>query len=153
MIYFPANVQECEFLRAWLQKRLPGVDIGTDSVCLGVIRGKKLVAVAGFYNYRKVDIEISFAADSPRWATKETIERILAYPFLHLKTQRLTAMVLKSNKRCRKLLMGAGFKEEGKHRHAGPQLETMFSYGYTRQAYLRRYGHRQEITAHASSGG
>lgn len=143
MIHYPSSTLEIEFLRQWLQKRVPDLNIGNDSVCLGVWRGKgeqaKLVAVAGFYNYRHVDIEISFAADDPRWASKQTITWILGYPFHQLKTQRVTAMVAKSNHRCRKLLRGAGFTEEGRHKHAGKNLETIFSYGLTREDYLKRY--------------
>lgn len=140
MILFPKTIEETEFLRAWLEERLPDTNLGNDSVCIGVWRDDKLAAVAGFCNYKHVDIEISFASDNPRWATKETIAYILAFPFMQLKTQRCTAMVLKSNKRCRKLLNGLGFKEEGRHAHAGPNLETMFSYGMTRQDYMKRYG-------------
>ena len=134
-------------MRAWLEQRLPGTDIGSDSVCIGVWRNNKLSAVAGYYNYRKVDIELSFASDNPRWATKETVAYILAFPFIQLETQRCTAMVLKSNKRCRKLLSGVGFKEEGRHAHAGPNLETMFSYGMTRQEFLKRYGQKVTTTS------
>lgn len=139
MILYPKDVNENEILRAWLEKRIPGTDLGNDSWCLGVWRDGKLLAVAGFNNYRKVDIEISFAADHPRWATKETVAWILGFPFLQLKTQRCSAMVLKSNKRVRKLLNGIGFKEEGRHAHAGPNKETMFSYGMVRDEYLKRY--------------
>lgn len=153
MIHIPATPQENDLLRAWLQKRINGLDIGSDAVCLGVWRDNKLAAVAAFYNYRNVDIELSFAADDPRWATKQTIRWILAYPFLQVGTQRVTAMVAKSNKRCRKLLRGAGFDEEGRHRHAGQNLETMFSYGMTRQYYIERYDSGQkEPTSAAASG-
>jgi len=140
MIQYPKDIQETELLRAWIQKRVPNLDIGNDSVCLGVWRDKKLAAVAAFYNYRKVDIELAFASDNPRWATRQTIQWILAFPFLQLNTQRVTSMVLKSNKRCRKLLLGAGFMEEGKHPHSGPRLETMFSYGMIKMKYMERYG-------------
>ncbi len=140
MIQFPKSPEENEFLRAWIQQRIPDTDVGDDSVCIGVWRDEKLAAVAAYYHYRKADIEVSFASDNPRWATKQVITYILAFPFVQLQTQRCTAMVLKSNKRCRKLLHGLGFKEEGRHAHAGPNLETMFSYGLTNQEYVKRYG-------------
>lgn len=142
MIFFPnpTKPQENEFLKAWLQKRLDGVQLG-DAWCLGVFRDEKLCAVAGFNNYRGVDIEIQFASDNPRWATRQTIAWILAFPFIQLNTQRCTAMVLKSNRRVRKLLLGAGFKEEGRHLHAAKNLETMLSYGCTKAYYMNRYGY------------
>ena len=151
MIHYPATGEENEFLRAWLEQRIPGVNIGDDSVCIGVWRDGKLAAVAGFYDYKTVDIELSFAADDPRWATKQTITYILAFPFVQLETQRCTAMVLKSNKRCRKLLLGVGFNEEGRHAHAGPNLETMFSYGMTRQGFIERYGSQISTVATAAA--
>lgn len=142
MIVFPnpQKPEENEFLRAWLQKRLPDTPLGLDMWCLGVCREGKLAAVAGFMNYRTVDIEILFASDNPRWATKQTCAWILAFPFVQLATQRCTAMVLKSNKRVRKLLLGIGFREEGRHLHAAKNLETMLSYGMTRTYYMERYG-------------
>lgn len=145
MIVFPdpQKLEENEFLRAWLQKRLKDTVVGPETWCLGICRDEKLVAVAGFTNYRMVDIEILFASDNPRWATKQTFAWVLAFPFIQLGTQRCTAMVLKSNKRVRKLLIGAGFKEEGRHLHAARNLETMLSYGMTRVYYLERYGRLQ----------
>jgi hypothetical protein len=149
VIFFPKTAQENAFLKAWLEKRIEGVRAGTDAWCLGVWRSDKLAAVAAFTNYRTVDIEILFASDNPRWATKQTIAWILAFPFVQLKTQRCSAMVLKSNKRVRKLLIGIGFKEEGRHLHAAKNLETILSYGMTRAYYLERYGVKleQKVTA------
>lgn len=152
MIYCPEKIEEHELLRKWLEKRIPYVSMGDDSVCIGVWRNGVLTAVAGFNNYRKVDIELSFAADNPKWATRQTIQGILAFPFIQLETQRCTCMVLKSNRRVRKLLTGIGFKEEGRHGHAGPQLETMLSYGMTRQKYMERYFDGKKEPAVAASG-
>ncbi len=149
MIHLP-DINENALLKAWLQKRIDA-NVG-DAQCLAVWREGKLAAVAAFYNYRHVDVEMSFASDNPRWATRQTIQWILGYPFLQLKTQRVTAMVAKSNRRCRKLLLGAGFMEEGRHRHAGKNLETMFSYGMTREDYLRRYAPGQKIAARSATG-
>lgn len=156
MIVFPNPQipQENEFLRAWLQHRLTDTVVGPETWCLGICREGKLAAVAGFTNYRTVDIEILFASDNPHWATKQTFAWVLAFPFIQLNTQRCTAMVLKSNKRVRKLLIGAGFKEEGRHLHAAKNLETILSYGMTRKFYMERYGRlngQEKPTAAAAS--
>lgn len=155
MILFPnpQKPEENEFLRAWLQKRLPDTDIGSEAWCLGICRDGKIAAVAGYMNYRGVDIEILFASENPRWATKQTCAWILAFPFVQLATQRCTAMVLKSNKRVRKLLVGVGFKEEGRHLHAAKNLETVLSYGMTRAYYMERYGslRGQKVSTAAAS--
>lgn len=136
MIVFPTEEQNV-FLKAWIEKRLK-MPVGACK-CLGVMRDDKLAAVAAFSNYRHPDIEITFAADHPGWATRQVITWILSYPFVQVGTQRVTALVRKSNRRARKLLRGIGFSEEGCHRHAGPNLETVFSYGMTRVDFMKRY--------------
>lgn len=138
MIYFPKTPEENWALTQWLVERIPDVALGQYR-CMAIYRGGKIAAVAGYSNYRTVDIEITFAADDPRWATRQTLTWIFSYPFVQLKTQRITAMVRKSNRRCRKLLKGVGFAEEGAHRHAGPNKETVFSYGMVRDDFEKRY--------------
>lgn len=148
MILFPDDRQNL-FLKAWIEKKLES-NLG-DCRCLGVFRNDRLEAVAAFNNYKTYDIEISFAAESPRWATKQVVTWILSYPFVQLGTQRVTALVKKSNKRARKLLVGVGFKEEGCHPHAAANLETVFSYGLTKVKFMERYLDGIEETASPSS--
>jgi RimJ/RimL family protein N-acetyltransferase len=104
-----------------------------------VWRDEKLVAVCAYNNYKTFDIELSLASESPRWASKQVITWLLSYPFVQLKTQRVTALVKKSNRRARKLLLGVGFKEEGCHRHAAANLETVFSYGLLKTEFTEKY--------------
>lgn len=96
-------------------------------------------------HWTSFDIEVSIAASSPRWATRQTIGTLLAYPFLQLKVQRVSAKVYKSNRVSRRFVEGIGFKHEGTHRHAGKNLETIFSYGFTRAEYLERYARRSLV--------
>jgi RimJ/RimL family protein N-acetyltransferase len=138
-VYFPKTLDENRFFLAWIGKRIPYASFG-DSQCIAVYRSDKIAAVICYTNYRKVDIEMSFASDNPRWATRQMIAVLLSFPFVQLKVQRVTSMILKSNKRARKLIVGAGFVEEGAHRHAGPNKELMLSYGMTRDDFLKRYG-------------
>ena len=65
------------------------------------------MAVAIYNNYRYAsDIEVSFVAATPKWA-----------------------ITTKKNKRCRKLLTGLGFKQEGVHPFAGENQATAITYG------------------------
>jgi len=137
LIEFPADDNRNRFLKAWIEQRLQS-DLG-QCACLGVWRDERLVAVCAYNNYKTFDIELSFAGDSPRWATKQVITWLLSYPFIQLKTQRVTALVKKSNRRARKLLVGVGFKEEGCHRHSAANLETVFSYGLLKTEFTERY--------------
>jgi RimJ/RimL family protein N-acetyltransferase len=90
----------------------------------------RIMAVAIYNNYRySSDIEVSFFAATPRWATQGNIRAMLFYPFGQLGVKRLSAITTKSNKRCRKLLTGLGFKQEGVHPFAGENQATAISYG------------------------
>lgn len=137
MIEFPGTEARNQFLKAWIEQRLES-NLG-QAACLGVWRDDRLVAVCAYNNYKKFDIEINFAADHPRWATKQVVTWLLSYPFVQLKTQRVTALVKKSNRRARKLLVGIGFKEEGCHPHSAANLETVFSYGLLRPKFMEKY--------------
>jgi len=90
----------------------------------------KIMAVAIYNNYRHPsDIEISFVAATPRWATQGNVRAMMHYPFVQLGVKRLSAITSKQNKRCRKLLTGLGFKQEGVHPFAGADGETAITYG------------------------
>jgi len=145
LIVFPTPEQNL-FLKAWVEQRLNAA-LG-DCRCLGVMRDNRLVAVAAFNNYKEFpvgskripcDIELSFASDNPRWATRQVVTWILSYPFVQLKTQRVTLLVKKSNRIARKLAIGLGFQHEGTHAHAANNLEAVMSYGLTRVDFMERY--------------
>lgn len=139
MIVYPKTEQENNALKLWITERVKDYRSGPYTMCVGVERSEKLVAVVAWDNYRGRDIEVTFAADSPRWATRQTVATLLSYPFLQLGCQRITSFVYKSNKRARKLNLGLGFKQEGCHRHAGRNLEPVLSYGMTRMDFDKRY--------------
>jgi RimJ/RimL family protein N-acetyltransferase len=114
-------------------ERIPGFVAG-DGQCVAVISRHEIVAVACYNNfYPGKDIEISFASDHPRWATKNSIREILGYPFFQLNVQRVSARAPKSNKKTRRLMKGIGF-------------EPLFIYGLIREDYLERYGKLKEKT-------
>ena len=139
MIVYPKTQEENRFLRAWLENQLEDYRSGDKSVCIAVERNKKLAAVTAWDNWTGMDVEVCIAAIDPRWATRQTIRTLMAYPFLQLKCQRITARIYKSNKRSRRFVEGIGFKHEGTHRHAGKNLETILSFGFTKADYLERY--------------
>ena len=88
------------------------------------------MAVAIYNNYRySSDIEVSFVAATPRWATQGNIRAMLSYPFVQLGVKRLSAITTKKNQRGRKLLTGVGFKQEGVDPFAGENKATAITYG------------------------
>ncbi len=100
----------------WVARRIPHIGSAREwggFRAIGVALNDKPIAGAVYNNSRGFDMEISFAADSPRWANRGTIRGILAYPFIQCGCTRLTATIAKRNKRARRLVEGLGFKQEG----------------------------------------
>jgi RimJ/RimL family protein N-acetyltransferase len=101
----------------WVGARIPHVGAGGFGPCVavGVVRGGDLVAGAVFHNEIKAYAigELSFAAATPRWATRDMIRGILAIPFVQYRWRRLTAITPHDNERAIKLMAGLGFKREG----------------------------------------
>ncbi len=101
---------------AWVAARMPGFrqeDGFGPCTAIGIAEDGSLIAGAVYHNYRDYDIEISFAADSAKWATRTHIREIFHYPFNQLGCVRLTTVTGRKNKRARKLDEGLGFKLEG----------------------------------------
>ena len=79
-----------------------------------VMDGNKIVAAAVYHQYRPSNrtIEMSIAADHPRWATRGTIKQLLAYPFSQLGCIKVVALIMADNWRSIKLVQGLGFERE-----------------------------------------
>lgn len=103
----------------------------TDPVTIGVARNGKIVAVAVFYDYRITSMEVTFVTTSPRWASRENIRAILAYPFVQLGCKRLTAITEEKNRAARAFLERLGFHQEGVHPD-GFESGAGISYGLLR---------------------
>lgn len=103
---------------AWVAARIPhmaGQDFGPCSAMGIVSADGRAIGGAVYNNYRAQfrSIDISFAVATPRCLTKSLIRGIMAYPFVQLGCQRITAVTPKRNRRCRKFLETFGFKREG----------------------------------------
>jgi RimJ/RimL family protein N-acetyltransferase len=103
----------------WIASRIPQVGSDHDwrgrASAVGCVIKGEIVAGMACMNWDKKHrhIEIAFAADSPRWASRQMIGRFMAWPLVRLDCQRITALVVPSNRPVIKLLQGMGFKEEG----------------------------------------
>jgi RimJ/RimL family protein N-acetyltransferase len=104
---------------AWVAARTPHMGEGAlfgPCAAIGVAdeAGRPLGAVV-FSNFQPGfgSIEVSFAADTPRWLTRPLIGAILSYPFVQLDCQRLTAVTPRKARRARRFLDRFGFKREG----------------------------------------
>jgi RimJ/RimL family protein N-acetyltransferase len=100
---------------------------------LGVVIRGEVVAAMAVGAWERGNVEISFAADSPRWATRDTIRRLMAWPFRQLDCHRVTTRIAASNTRAIRFNEGIGFKREGVMRQAsGPNGEDMIIFGMLR---------------------
>jgi RimJ/RimL family protein N-acetyltransferase len=118
-------------LLAWAKQRMPLLNIEGSAAAIGVEDGE-IIAAAVFDRYRGHDIEISFAADSPRWARRGVIRGIFHYPFVQLGCVRLTTITAENNTRARRLDEGLGFVLEGIHPNGLAPGVTAVSYGMQR---------------------
>lgn len=86
--------------------------------CIGVMRGDKLVAAVLYNNFQLPNIQMTIASVSPRWASRQVIGRLFAYPFHELRCRRVSAVTKAMNQPARAFLSRLGFVPEGFH----PQL-------------------------------
>ena len=102
--------------------------------CIGFARDNQLVCVVVNYHMTTNGVFSSFAATTPRWASKENIAAWGNWVFNQLKMDRVTATVKKRNKRSRKFVEGVGFQVEGKLRKA-VEGEDMIIYGLLKEEH------------------
>lgn len=105
-------------LAQWAADRMPHV--GDDGFsghfeALGVFDGASILAVMVLHDYIPAysNAQISMAADTAGWATKDMIRQLMAYPFHQLGLNRVTTMTPARNERALRFNRGIGFKQEG----------------------------------------
>lgn len=135
-VYIAQPGPETDALIAWLQERLPGETLKGVHSAVAVLREGKVAAVMSYFNYSGANIELAFAADSPRWATRNVIAMMAGFPFQQLDCRRMTAVCRRSNTRVHRLLEGIGFKREGTHYDLFPD-EDGVSFGMTKRWFMR----------------
>jgi RimJ/RimL family protein N-acetyltransferase len=137
-------IYDDELLAQWVGVKL-GRQFQLPCRCIGVSRGDELLAVALFNNYDPPNIEITFVTTTPRWASRQVIGRILAYPFRELGCRRLTAVTSARNIPTRAFLRRLGFSEEGFHPELFEDSDGV-SYGLLRRNAERWLEHYHEGT-------
>jgi RimJ/RimL family protein N-acetyltransferase len=98
----------------WVSDRVKGgCDFGPCEG-LAIMQDDKLIAGVIYHEYRPdyKSIQLSMAADSPRWAKRDVIAQLLQYPFEQLGVYRLFTMTPVWNKLAIKTNSHIGLKQE-----------------------------------------
>jgi hypothetical protein len=113
-----------EHLRAvlaeWAASRIPHVGGAGFGPCeaLGVMSGEegdpksRILAVAVFHEHVYGTVQVSCAADSPRWATPGVLRRLLGYVFEQLECRKMWVAIPLSNGRAIRFNKGIGLRQE-----------------------------------------
>ncbi|CAB4139856.1 hypothetical protein UFOVP353_59 [uncultured Caudovirales phage] len=103
-----------DFFAKWTEERIPHVTDFGPCAALGVVSGDKVLAGVVFHDYQPdfKTIQLSMAADSPRWATRNIIKELLSYPFFQLGVEKVWTSTPHTNERAIKFNKGIGFKQE-----------------------------------------
>lgn len=100
----------------WIASRIEGMsadNLRARNAACGVVIGGELVAGMAWSGVERGNVEITFAAETPRWATRETIRRLMWGMFVKLDCHRVTTRIAASNTRAIRFNEGIGFKREG----------------------------------------
>lgn len=116
--------QDDVFVPRWVANRIPhmrdekGEVLPFPAPCVGIAvldaRGAVLGGVVyhNFYPHLR-SIEMSAAAATKRWLTRDVLRHIFEYPFEQLRVQRVTMITGRKNDAARTLLRNLGFRQEG----------------------------------------
>lgn len=101
----------------WVAART-GIEEFGPCTAIGVSRGTTLVAGMVYSRYSGANIEMSIASDWPGWWTRGNLFALFWYPFGQLDCRRVTAVTKAGNEKAQRLVTKAGFRAEGRLRHA-----------------------------------
>lgn len=127
----------------WVARRIPHM-YGRkfeNFVAIGVALEGKPVAGVVFNEWvpEARTMQVSIAADTPRWATKGVIRGILHYPFEQQGVNKLWASIPAKNERALKFNLGVGFTREAILRHQYGRKNHAVICSMLANEYRKRY--------------
>lgn len=132
----------------WVAKRIPFVGERGFGNCVAVgVEDKNGNALCGvvYHDWQPQfsTMAFSIAAESPRWAHRNIIRQLFAYPFEELNVQKLWTATPSSNAPALRLCKGVGMIQEATlYRHFGK--DNAIINRMMRKDYLRLYGAKNE---------
>lgn len=134
----------------WVSDKLGGPDFG-NCQALGVVDGWRLVAGVVYHNWNPEGgvIEVSSAAEDPRWASRRILGELWAYPFDLVKCRIAYARMAEGNDRARRLWRAFGADETAIPALRGPDEAEIIA-TLTREQWQKSrlyYGQKQRANA------
>lgn len=136
-----------DHLAAWAADRIPHVGAAGFGPCwaTGVVRGDELAAVVIYHDWQPEagTVQVSIAADTPRWASRPVIAALLALPFsggLGSPIRKVWACMASPNERALRFNAGIGFKREAVLRHHFAHGVHAVITSMLHREYARAYG-------------
>lgn len=123
-----------EAMAAWCARRIPHVGAAGFGPCraIGIASSAepdaRMLAACVFHDYQPAfaTCQISFAAASPRWASRETIRGLLAVPFDQYGCNKVWVAIPHDGKRALRFCLGIGMVREATLRHHfGPKRHAV----------------------------
>lgn len=132
-----------DFVGQWVVERIPHLpsvaDLGPFKA-IGVVNGGAMLAGVIYHNYlpAHASCEVTFAADTPRWATRGIIRALLSVPFQQYDCRRLGAITPHKGEamECR-ILQRLGFVREGTARQFFSETSHAAIFGLLRDDFNR----------------
>lgn len=108
-VIYGADREVCQ----WVAKRIPDFEFTPRATALGIVAAGKLVAGIVYDNFNGFHVQASIAArPGSRWASRDTLHRMFAYPFLTLGCEAVTVTVPMTNLESLNLATKLGFKPQ-----------------------------------------
>lgn len=139
---------------AWTAERIPHVRGGGFGPCaaIGVANGDRLLAGVVYHDYQPDcgTVQISMAAVNPRWAKREIIAGLLAYPFLQMGCYKVWTAIPADNALAIRVNIHIGFTREAVLAHHFGKDRHCVICRMTKPAFERRFFDGQKSAVRTS---
>lgn len=128
----------------WVERRIPHMHHSFQNfTAIGVALNGAPVAGVVFSDYSEEygTMQLSMAADTPRWASRGVVRALLHYPFEQLEINKLWTSTPQSNERAIKFNLGVGFTREAILRHQYGRKNHAVICSMLANEYRKRYAH------------
>jgi len=152
-IFFPSTKDQNTALLDWMARQIPWMQPHDSMRAVGVIEGadlsSPLMAACAFHSFVGTTMidgkpwyglcEISFAARTPKWATRRVIRDLLGIPFQQYNCRKVLTVIPSTNKRAIRFNEGIGLKPEGTLRHQFAKGVHACIHGMMKSEYEKRW--------------